>query len=316
MAFDLTALENYTKQNADKLVTRSLFGAKTQMVIQKAGNIMTGVTSSETINVLETDAVFQTGGSCGFNGSGTTTMTQRAVTVGAIKVHEALCPKELKKKYTQLAMKAGSNPEDIPFEEEYTSLKAGKIAEGMEVGIWQGDKTSGNPQLNKFDGYIKLIDDSGVAINGNPTGITTGTGITAGNALAIVRGIKNALPAPVKNKKDVRVWCPADLFDLLVDAYVDAKYFIYGSDLIRVEEREFTIPGTNYVVTAVDGLNGTNRLFAMRDSNMYLGTDLLNEDEKWELFYAKEAMQVRFVAEWVTGVNVAFPNEIVSFKLV
>jgi hypothetical protein len=53
----------------------------------------------------------------------------------------------------------------------------------------------------------------------------------------------------------------------------------------------------------------------MRLSNMFLGTDLLNEEEKFEIFYAKEADQVRFVSEFKMGVNIAFPDEAVKFIL-
>jgi len=62
-------------------------------------------------------------------------------------------------------------------------------------------------------------------------------------------------------------------------------------------------------------LNGTNKLYAGRISNLFLGVDLLNEEEKFELFYAKEADQVRFVAEFKYGVNFAFPAELVDFIL-
>jgi hypothetical protein len=53
----------------------------------------------------------------------------------------------------------------------------------------------------------------------------------------------------------------------------------------------------------------------MRLSNMFLGTDLLNEEEKFEIFYAKEADQVRFVSEFKFGTNISFPDETVKFVL-
>jgi hypothetical protein len=40
---------------------------------------------------------------------------------------------------------------------------------------------------------------------------------------------------------------------------------------------------------AVQGLNGTGKIVATRVSNLFLGTDLLNEEERFEIFYAKEA---------------------------
>jgi hypothetical protein len=316
MAFNVDALANYTIQNEKLLVTRSLFSAKTQSVIQSAGNVMASVKSSETINVLATDAVFQTGGTCGFNSSGSSTFTQRTLSVGKFKVHESLCPKTLESKYTQLALSAGSIPEAIPFEKQYTDLKAGTISEQLETALWQGDTGSANVNLNKFDGLAKVILASAVSVNGNTTSITTGTGITATNALTIVKNIKNALPANVKGKKDVRIWCGWDVFDVLVDAYVNANLFNYGSANLMYENGEFIIPGTMYKVTAVHGLNGTSKLYAIRDSNLYMGCDILGEEDKWEIFYAKEAMEVRFVAEWKLGINLALPNEVVSFILV
>jgi len=62
-------------------------------------------------------------------------------------------------------------------------------------------------------------------------------------------------------------------------------------------------------------LNGTNKVYATRLSNLFIGTDLLNEEEKFEIFYAKEADQVRFVSEFKMGVNFAFPDEMVRFVL-
>jgi hypothetical protein len=316
MAFNVGSLADYTIQNEKLLVTKSLFDAKTQKIIQASGNVMSSVKSAETINVLDTDAVFQTGGTCGFLSSGSSTFTQRSLAVGKFKVHESLCPKTLETKYTQLALLPGSINEGIPFEQQYTGMKAQVIAEQLETALWQGNTGSANVNLNKFDGLIKLIDDSAVAANGNSTGITVATGITATNALTIVKNIKNAIPARVKGKSDVRLYCGWEVFDVIVDAYVNANLFNYGASQLNYENGEFTIPGTAYKLSAIHGLDGTNRLFAMRDSNLYMGCDILGEEDKWEIFYAKEAMEVRFVAEWKLGIQVAFPAEIVSFKLV
>lgn len=318
MAFDVSALTNYTIENEELLVMKSLFGSKTQQLIQAEGNVMTGVKSSEQINILDTDATFQTGGTCGFLSSGSTTFTQRAVTVGKIKVNESLCPKALETKYTQKALQLGSRYDKIPFEEQYTMQKAGKIAEQLEVAFWQGDTTSADANLNKFDGLIKLIDAAAASVNGNPTGITTGTGIVAANIKGIVNGMWGALPSALQGKDDVRIFIGWDKFTLFIQAYTDANLFAFapkGTE-VSAQNGEVIIPGTNYKLTAVHGLDGTNRMFAIRMSNIFLATDLENEEERWEIFFAKEADEIRFVAEFKDGINVAFPNEIVSFELV
>ena len=325
MAYDVSALSNYTIENQDLLVMKSLFNAKTLSLISKEGNVMTGVKSSEKINILDTDAIFKTGGTCGFNSSGNTSITQRTVTVGKIKINEALCPKALETKYTQKALAKGSRYESIPFEQEYTDLKAGTISNQLETAVWQGDTTSGNVNLNKFDGLIKLIDAAASAVASNdPAYIATGapiaasTGITLGNVKDVVNSTWLALPAKVQGKDDVRVFCGWDTFNKFINAYTNTNLFNFApsGNEVKQENGEIVIPGTNYVLTAVHGLDGTNRLFALRMSNVWLATDLENEEERWEIFFAKEADEVRFVAEFKDGVNVAFPNEIVSFKLV
>jgi hypothetical protein len=318
MAFDVSALSNYTEQNKDLLVSRSMFSAKSQMIISKEGNLQTGVKSAETVNILATDAIFQTGGTCGFNSSGTTSFSQRTLTVGKFKVNESLCPKTLESKYTQTALQLGSRNEKIPFEQYYADLKAGTIAEQLEMATWQGDTGSGNVNVNKFDGFIKLIDTAAVAANANPTSITVSTGITSSNVRTIIGQVIQALPVRIKGKSDVRVFCGWDVFSLFVDKLVNDNLYHYapaGTES-NEEQGEIRIPGTQYLLTAVHGLDSTNRIFGLRVSNMYIGVDLENEEERWELFFAKEADEVRFVAEWKFGVQVAFPDEIASFKLV
>lgn len=313
MAFDVTALADYTKENAEQLITSSIFNAKTQKRISSMGNVRTGIKTAEKIGVLETDAVFQTGGTCGFNPSGTTAITQRTITVAPIKVHEALCPKDLQKKYTQQMLAAGSRPESIPFEQEYTERKAQHIAAQLETAIWQGDTTSGNGNLNKFDGLIKIIDAAAGVVEGNTGGITAVTGITQANVMAIVDGMFSSIPVALLDKTDLEILCGWDVFRLYVLALRNANLYHYDA---ANQDGELVIPGTNIKLVALNGLNSTNRLYAFRWSNIFLGTDMVDEEEKFEIFYAKEADQVRYVVEWKTGVQIAFPNEIVKFTLV
>lgn len=318
MAFDVSALTNYTKENEQLLVTSSVFNAKTQKKISAQGNVMTGVKSSEQINRIDTDAVFQAGGTCGFNASGTTAITQRAVTIGKFKVNEALCPKTLESKYTQKALQIGSRNETIPFEQEYTDKKSARIAAQLETALWQGDTASGTANLARFDGLIKLIDAASNEILSNTDVYTVGgpiaaaTGITQDNVIDIVDGVFKALPIAILDKDDTEIVCGWDTFRKYVLALREKNLYHYSADN---KDGELVIPGTNIKLVALNGLNGTNRVFGLRWSNVFLGVDMLNEEEKWEIFFAKEADEVRFVAEWKMGVNVAFPDEIVSFVL-
>jgi hypothetical protein len=193
----------------------------------------------------------------------------------------------------------------------------------LEIAIWQGDTTSGDANLSKFDGLIKLIDAASDEVLANQpayTGqaaITTSTGITSSNVKAIVNAMWLALPARLQGKDDIRVFCGWDVFYKFVAAFTDQNLFNFapsGSE-VSAANGVVIIPGTNYKLTAVHGLDGTNRLFALRTSNMYLATDLVNEEDKFSLMEDQFKDYLRFKAQFKYGVNVAFPNEVVSFKL-
>jgi hypothetical protein len=316
MGFDVSALANYTKENEALLVTSSVLGAKTAALIKSAGNVMVGVKSSEKINIMETDAIFQAGGTCGFNASGSTTFTQRTVTPGKIKVNEALCPKDLEAKYLQKALPTGSMYDSIPFEQEFADKKAKTIAAQLETGLWQGDTSSVNVNLNKFDGLVKLIGAASGVVAANASTFISGaplSSITAANVISIFDGVYRAIPAKVVAADDMTIFCGQDLFRTYTIALKNSGSFNYQIDVKA--DSEFVLPGTTIKVVAVAGLNGTNKVYAMRLSNLFLGTDLLNEEEKFEIFYAKEADQVRFVSEFKMGVNIAFPDEVAAFVL-
>lgn len=314
MALDLSALTDYVKENELQLTSAAIFSAKTASLIEAQGNVQVGIKSSETINVMTTDAVFQSGGTCGFSSSGTTTITQRVIVVGKIKVQESICPKTFEAKYTQKALREGSSYDYMAYASEYSAQKVERIGAALETAIWQGDVDSGSAQLNKFDGFTKIIDALGFGGAGDPIdgNVADETTLTSANVIAAVDAIFVALPAALLDKQDVVIFCGNDTFREYVLALRTANLFHYPVDAANME---LVIPGTNVKLIGVNGLNGTDKMFGLSMSNMYLGTDLLNEQDRFELFYAAEAMEMRFVVEFKLGVQIAFPDEVVYWKL-
>lgn len=314
MAFNVSALSAYTKENEKQLVFSSVLGSKTADLIKSQGNVLLGVKSSEKIGIMDTDAFFQDGSSCGFNASGTTTFTQRSCTVGKIKVNEALCMKDLESKYLQKALPAGSMYTEMIFAEDYSNRKAQKIASQLETALWQGDLTSGNGNLNKFDGLIALITAAGGSVvNANTVGNhgSVETSITSANVVAIMDSVYKAIPAQVVAADDIRIFVGMDVFRLYTIALKNANLFHYQVN--EKADSEFFLPGTQVKVVALQGLNGTSKIVACRISNLFIGTDLLSEEERFEIFFARESDQIRYVAEFKMGVQFAFPDEIVKF---
>ena len=317
MAFVVSTLTDYAKENEALLVTSSVLGSKTATLIKSQGNVLVGVKSSEKIGIMDTDAFFQDDSDCGFNASGTTTFTQRSVTVGKIKVQEALCPKGLESKYLQKALSAGSMYDSIAFAADYTSRKSAKIASQLETAIWQGDSASANGNLNKFDGFIKLVAAASASvIHANASGyygtpLAASAGITSGVVVAVLDAVYKAIPAQIVDKDDVAIFVGNDVFRTYTIALKNSNLFNYTFD--GQATGELTLPGTTIKVIAVQGLNGTSKIYAGRVSNLFIGTDLLNEEEQFELLHDPYAMNIKFMAAFKFGVQFAFPDEMVDF---
>lgn len=309
MAFNVTGLTDYTNQQSTDLVLKSLFGSKTAAVLQAAGQVQVGVKSAEALNILTGDVYFQADG-CGYTASGNTTFTQRNITVGKIKVEETLCPKTLEAKWMQTQIAAGS-PEEVPFEEQIGNDKASRIAKLLEVAMWQGDTATSNtnPNTNRFDGFNKVIDDAAASVDGNTTAATA---ITTSNVETLVDDIYNALPADIADAEDLVLFVGIDTFKKYSTALRASNLFHYAADS---EGMEIVVPATNMKMIAVGGLNGTDRMFAGRMANFFVGTDLANEEEEYRFWYSQDNDEVRFRATMKYGVQVAFPDQIVEFTL-
>jgi len=320
MAFVVSTLTDYAKENEALLVTSSVLGSKTATLIKSQGNVLVGVKSSEKIGIMDTDAFFQDDSDCGFNASGTTTFTQRSVTVGKIKVQEALCPKGLESKYLQKALSAGSMYDSIAFAADYTSKKASRISAQLETAIWTGDSASANGNLNKFDGFAKLVAAASASvIHANtttyygPVALAASAGITSGVVIAVLDAVYKAIPAQIVDKDDVAIFVGNDVFRTYTIALKNANLFAYTFD--GQATGELTLPGTTIKVIAVQGLNGTSKIYAGRISNLFIGTDLLNEEEQFELLNDPYAMNIKFMASFKFGVQFAFADELVDFIL-
>lgn len=296
MAYNVSALGSYTKENADSLIYKTIAtGAKTAQYMVK----QPGIKSAETINIAATRGVWQTGGSCGFNSSGDTTFSQRTLTPGKIKINLKWCEKDLEPKYLQGALAAGSTYTMLTFEEQIIGDIQQNIAADLEVAIWQGDTTSGSAYLNKFDGLLKIIAAA------SPVTASTVTWSVA-NSRTAVQNVLTAATANILAQPNLKLFMgTVEARDYKLKLGIDNLYHITGAEGTLYAEN------SDIEIVPVLGLSGTKKLILTSTDNLYLGTDLMNEEEKFDLFYAKEADEIRFVAEFKVGTQIAFGDQIV-----
>jgi hypothetical protein len=305
MSYNLAGLSTYTNQQTLPLITKSLFNARTISLINK----QVGVKYVSALNLLDTTTAFTYGNTCGFNGSGNTTdFTQRNLTAVHVKVHEAMCPKALEQYWMQTQLTAGSMPTTIPFEQVYAEQKVASIQKTLETAVWQGTGGSGS-----ITGFASIFASASVT-DLNTISFTYASLATASNAIILLNTIEAGISNDIRGYDDVAIFCGIDVFTKIKQGLVAENYFNI-SYLNGVENYELTLPGSNIKLIGVNGLNGLYDLYVGRLSHFVFGTDLLNEEERFEIFYAKEADEVRFVAEFKAGVQIAFPDQCARFMM-
>ena len=313
MSFDVSALAAYTEQNAMDLIIKSVAGGR----LSEYANLQDGVKGPTTINILSSDVVFQADG-CSRSASGSTTLSQRTITPGAVAIHEDLCMTDLAAKYTAVMLKAGltGEKEEIPFEELYFQEKVGKLQKAIEVADWQGDTTSGTANLSKYDGLNKII-AAATAVNGNPTGITVATGLTNANIIGVLTGMAELMPEDIMDADDLKLFVGMDTFLKYQKAIADGNYFHYVVDGGFTSELPL-IGFPNVTVCATPGLTGLagGESYLMRASNIYVGVDLPGEESNdVRSWYDDNDRIYKVTMAFRRGVNVAFPDQVVEFIL-
>ena len=314
--FTVSSLTTYVQENADNILVASITGAETLKV--PGINIMAGIKNAEKIMLFANTAPFQAGGVCSFNASGSSTFSDRTLTVTKLKWQDTFCPEDLEAKFLSTKLIAGSNYDALPFEKLIMDAVTANIALGIEQAIWQGDTTlTANVTLKQFDGWLKTIDAA------SPTYATATTGLATGNIIGVFDDIYAKIPAALLNRPDkpVIAFCGWDTFRTLLIAEKNSNKYHYSPGT-EYQTGEYTMPGTGLKVKAVHGLDnisGTpatskDRIVATWAGNLAYGTDMANEYEEAKLWYSPDDQNVKGSIKWKSGVQIAYGSEIVTYK--
>lgn len=301
MSLNLAGLTAYVDQEKLPLIKKSILKGRTAQLI----TVQPGIKSSAAINILGS-TINAMAGACGWSPSGSTALTQRNIAVVDIQVPEAVCVTDLEAYYTQKMMNPGSYNESIPFEGIYAEEKADQIQALIDDLTWKGNTSTGTGNLALVNGFIRLL----TAANGCIPTVTNTGAFTDANVIDAIDEMVALVPADVINVDDLKLMVGYEVYRLYAKALRDANLFHYtgaeGADF------RMMIPGTNVEMVAVRGLNGTNKAYLTPASNLYMGTDLLNDSENFAIWYSQDNDEVRFKAKFKLGVQVAFPEFVVA----
>ena len=306
----VSPLTTYTEQQRLPLITKAVFAARSAALFTK----QVGIKSAAALNLMDTDANIGSGTVCGWSATGNTTFTQRNITVGVMKIQESLCPRSLEQYWMQSQLTAGSTYDGVPFEQAFSEQTALRIAEALETAIWQGNSyfSGVNQLLNAASGSTVLANAS--STTWNP--VSASVGITTSNVISIFDNVYNNIPQAILTKTDLVIFCGWNNFRTLIGAFKAQTGVMYNQvDLQGMADGDIIYPGTNVRVIAVPGLTNTNRIVCTYLGNLFYGTDLLSDEENFSLWYSQDNDEVRFQAAFKAGVQFAYPDLMVDFRL-
>jgi hypothetical protein len=290
----MTSLTAYVEQRRLPLIKEAVLKAKSASLF----NLQTDIKTSAALNLLSTDVQFGDGLTCGWDEAGTQTLSQRILATGNIKINMAYCDKEMLKYWTQYQVRVAAGQKTLPFEEDFISGVVENVKAAIETAIWQGDTSSSTNNLRYFDGLLKILKNAAGTVD-----VT----ITGTSAYDDIMAVYNAIPEKVLDGASILVG--SDTFRKFIQELVAKNYYHYSGENLN---GEIMLPGSQVKVIAVNGLNGTDKIVAGQlDKNFFYGCDMMNDEEKFELWYSQDFREFRLAIEFNAGVQVAFPDEVV-----
>ena len=307
MAFDVSGLPEYVNEQSKELLTAAQFGGVSKFLAKRKK----GIKHKESVKFFSSNLVYQTQG-CSLTPSGNMVFSQKELAGGKIAIEEEYCVSDLREKWTQLELKSGSDG-DFDSQAFFQALgeeKVKSVAKQEEKGFWQADTGSGDANLNKYDGAIKLIDALGNTINGNPDDITA---VTSANIIAVVDKQIELIGEDWEDTDNKEVILGRDLYKMYTTALRNLN--LYHHEAVK-GDFSMQIPGAEDVtLRGVSGLNGTNRIFTTYWDNLMSGCDDESEEDEFRWVYDDVNEIWRLKIKFKSGVQVGFGQEIVQFEL-
>lgn len=285
-----TGLSQYVEEHRSELLSKAMLDGRSR----RAFNLMSGVKGPTTLNLLDTNVVFGEL-QCGWNESGSTEFSQRKLEPKALSVNMAFCDKKLLGTYAQYEVKVAAGLEEMPFEEKWTSQILASVNEQIEKMIYQGTGTGA-----EFKGLIPILSAESGTVKVN---VSSGS-----SAYEYLKEVAKAIPVAVKSPV---ILVSTPLYREYMQDLVAANLFHYDP---ANGENEYKLPGTDIRVIAVDGLNGVENVIAADMANLFYGVSADEDSDTFDLWYSKDNREFRLAINFIAGVQVAFPNEVVLGK--
>lgn len=297
--FNLTQMidTDYLDQLKEGLVAKMVAEGVTTEIV----DVIPGVKNAMSLNLVNNNITVSDAG-CGFTPAGDVQLIQKELRVVSKAVQDTLCPQDLEKTYLGTYMK---NNKEIPFIEIIANTYVNRIKRWNDEFIWDGDGV--------YDGFVKTLSSDANVIKA-ATEVAAASGAVAKmNAL-----IAKATPE-LKTKENKVIFTSFKFYDEYMAALRAANLYNLANTEYRNGSYQTTLPGTDIKLVATVALdNLVNNTIATGEpliythaDNLVVGTDLLNEEELFDIWYSRDNNEVRVNISWKIGTQFRFADTVV-----
>lgn len=311
MSLNVSALADFNNQIAGELVLKMVYGGSTIEYV----TVQEGVKFQEPINLFEV-SLFMNNSACVSSASGSATFTQRTIEVCPRTSFDALCLKDLDKKYLGISsLERGSYNETWALANAYSELLVNQFQKANDQFLWQQVSAS----YSTFGGTCAVSGLNRI-ITGSTSGVVPipSSSLAAANILATMDLMIATSSADVADRDDLTFFMSVTNFRNYVAGLRAANNFYFDPSSItnRGGLYEMAYPfQPNIKVVGTTGLQGSNRVVLGPAKQIVVGTDLLSDFSEFQLWYDINTDTLRHRISTKLGVNIAYPEFWVSNDL-
>jgi len=317
LATTVNITTTYAGEFAGEYIAAALLSAST---IDDGGiTVKANIAYKEVLKKLATSAVVSAA-SCDFTPTSTVTLTERIIQPVELQVNLQLCKYDFVNDWEAQQMGYGLGQTLPPkFADFMIAHVASEVAQNTEFCIWQGDTAAGTN--NSFDGFEKLIAASAAAgdIPAGQQVAAVGGGLNAGNIIAELSKVVDAIPASLYGKEDLFLYIGSAAAKFYVQALGGFAAAGLGANGVNNMGTQWWNNGSltvNGVKIFVCPGMSANKMFAAQRSNLYFGTGLLNDTNAVKVLDMADldaSNNVRMVMRFTSAVQFGIASDLVEY---
>lgn len=299
MATTLNITTNFVGQVAGEYLSKVVKQANT--IENNLVTVLPDLTSDTYVRRVETAPGF-IDYACGWNPQGSTTLSERQLTLKKIMWPFEFCKEEFRQLWTSQEMGFSAHNDRLPATEQAAILAdvARRVARKIDVDIWEGDGLAGN-----FAGLIPAF-----LLDGDVIDVATPVAITSANVEAELGKFIDTIPDELLVSDGYRMAVSTNVIRALRKLYgTQART---NGTFLNPNEAEFD----GYTLTEVNGLNA-NTMVGYNPSQVFFGTGLrsdLNEVRIQDMDETDLSGIIRMKLVMNGGVQYGFGGEIVLYR--